>query len=262
MPRRLIFAAVAVIAATGPAPAAELRSVEADGTQFKVTLSDGSVLRSPQLAGAVLTVTARGETLRLRIDGVELDPDAKRGEVWLHTLSAQGDNGAWRNPCEAGPDGRQQAFPLAGRARRPDGLFGRAEPGTFELTCTAGAQGKCVRFGYLPWEGEVMLAHYNACIRMVRADYCGNGTPHTRDGTLIDVYDKQGIQMPDPGDELQFEAAWGAAGAICVRRVRIPETYSLDALRRDCPHLKPEDIGEGCTEARMSKMPAAQLLNL
>jgi hypothetical protein len=251
------FGLAAAAAASGP----ELHSVQADGTEFKVALSDGRVLRSRHLAGAVLTIAAGGGAMRLRIDAVERDPDAKRGEVWLHTLSVQRPDGSWQNLCEPGLDGRRQGFPVAGRVRQPDGIVEAAEPGVFELTCTAGAQGKCVRFGYLPWESADMRAHYNACIRMVRGDYCGDGEPHTRDGTLIDLYDKPGIQTPDSGEELAFEAAWGAEGAVCVRRVRIPEMYSLDALRRECPRFKPEDLGEGCTEQRMRQTPATLLMN-
>jgi hypothetical protein len=129
------------------------------------------------------------------------------------------------------------------------------------LTCTSGAQGKCVRFGYLPWAGEGALALYNSCIRMVRADYCGNGETHTRDGTLIATYDKTGTRDDDPVEGMEFEAAWGPQGAICVRRVRIGEIYSLDRLRESCPRLKPTDLGDSCTEARMSGTAEALLMN-
>ena len=96
---------------------------------------------------------------------------------------------------------------------------------------------------------------------MVRADYCGDDTPHTRDGTLIDMFDRLGIQKDEPGDGLEFEAAWGPQGAVCVHRVRISEIYSLDSLRANCPRLKSADIGEACTEERMQKNPAALLMN-
>jgi hypothetical protein len=34
---------------------------------------------------------------------------------------------------------------------------------------------------------------------MIRADYCGRGTPHTRDGTLLDLCDKVGINRGEQG---------------------------------------------------------------
>ena len=218
-------------------------------------------MRSPDLVGAHVVVAIGAQSIRLRIDAVERDPDAKQGEVWLHTFSTQADDGFWRNLCDAGPDRRRQGFPLAGRARMPDGLFEPAEPGTFELTCTSGAQGKCVRFGYLPWGGAGALALYNACVRMMRADYCGDGEPHTRAGTPIEIYDNTGSEGNEPAAGMELEAVWGPQGAVCVHHVRIPEIYSLDALRAQCPRLQPEDLGTGCTEERMLQMPAALLMN-
>jgi hypothetical protein len=238
-----------------------LRSVEVEGTAFKVTMSDGRVLRSPDLVGAVLTIARGGEPVRLRIDAVERDRVARREELWLHDLSVQAADGSWQKLCQPAADGRRQGFPLAGRSHPPGGHFEMAEAGVFELTCTSGAESKCVRFGYLPWTGEQELALYNACLHMVRADYCGDGTPHTRDGTPIDPYDKFGIRTRALSPGMEFEAAWGADGAICVRRVRVPEVYSLDALRAECARLGPEDVGESCTEARVSQNPAALMMN-
>ncbi len=84
---------------------------------------------------------------------------------------------------------------------------------------------------------------------MVRADYCGNGKAHTRDGTPINIYDQLGIQKVDSDSNTTFEAAWGPEGAVCVRKVRIPEDYSLEELERSCPRLK-EKTGDTCTEHR------------
>jgi hypothetical protein len=153
-----IFVSIAMLqSAMAVAP----QSVEVEGTEFKVTLSDGRVLRSAELVGATLTIDSNGGPLRLRIDAVERDPDAKNPPVWLHSLSTEGPNGTFQNACEAGPDGRRQGFPLALRPRL-DGALEPSEPGSFELVCTAGARGKCVRFGYLPWTGETAREVYNA----------------------------------------------------------------------------------------------------
>jgi hypothetical protein len=241
-----LLTAALVAASTMLASAAELRSVEADGTEFKATFADGRVLRSRDLVGARLTMAVDGRAVRIRIDAVERDPDTRAGEIWLHTFSTQGPDGTWRNICEAGPDGRRQGFPLAGRVRPGDATLDPAEPGTLDITCTGGARGKCVRFGYLPW-GEGGLDRYNACVRMVRADYCGDGRGTTRDGMPIDTYDDRGIQKPDNDPAHAFEAGWTAAGAVCVRHVRVQENVSLDRLVATCPRLK-DRVGETCTE--------------
>ena len=122
-------------------------SVEVEGTQFKVTLPDGRVLRSPELVGAVLHLRSG---LHVRIDAVEEDRDSQGGSVWLHTLSMR-QAGRPLGFCNLGPDGRRAGFPVPGHAAA-HGTVAEAEPGVFELTCTCGAQAKCVRFGYRPWE--------------------------------------------------------------------------------------------------------------
>src|SRR5262245_27249232 len=187
----LCFALACGLAGPAAAQSASLKSVEVQATEFKVTLTDGRVLRSRDLVGARLVIAMGGQAVRVRIDGVEQDPDAKNGEVLLHTFSAELADGTWQNVCDPGPDGRRQGFPVAGRPR-PDGMLEAAEPGVFELACTSGALGKCIRFGYRPWafsQGLELREVYNACIRMVRADYCGNGSATTKDGQVIDIYD-------------------------------------------------------------------------
>jgi hypothetical protein len=224
-----------------------LASVDAEGTEFRVALPDGRTLRSRELVGAVLTLRSG---LRLRIEAVEEEKDSRHGSVWLHDFAVQQSDGTWTNLCQSGPDGRRAGFPVPGRARA-DGTVAEAGPGVFELTCTGGAQGKCVRFGYHPWErgpdGRSLRDLYNACIRMVRADYGGDGQGTTRDGTLIDPYDDWKIQTPDMLEGQDFEAAWGPEGAVCVRHVRIKENVSPEELVRRCPQLQGR-TGPACTE--------------
>jgi hypothetical protein len=201
------------------------------------------------MVGAVLTL---GSGLNIRIDAVEADPTSAPGDVLLHSFSVRREDGSWTSLCSPGPDGRQQGFPLAGRAL-PDGRIVPAGDGDLEVVCTSGAQGKCVRFGYKPWltasDGRPLLEHYNACVHMVRADYCGDGTATTRDGTLIDLYDRAGIQRREGGPGMRFEAGWGPEGAVCIAHVRIQENTSLERLRTECPRLAQRPLGAECSEA-------------
>ena len=203
-------------------------------------------MRSVELVGATLTINTTGGPLRLRIDAVERDPERENQPVWLHSFSTEAADGSRQNLCNAGPDGRRQGFPLAFQPRA-DGAMEPAEPGVFELVCTAGARGKCVRFGYLPWTNQAMRDVYDACVRMVRADYCGEGEGTTRNGTLIDHYDAEGIDEPGHDPRFEFEAGWTAAGAVCVRRVRIKENISLEKLAASCPRLRGR-LGANSTE--------------
>ena len=66
----------------------------------------------------------------------------------------------------------------------------------------------------------VSLADYHqACTRLARADYCGDGVPNTLNNTPIDVFDRlsSAIQTKaSSGSEWKFEAEWGPNGAQCL----------------------------------------------
>jgi hypothetical protein len=236
---------------------ADVVSVSAEGTQFRLTLADGRILRSPDLVGATLIIDTGDGRRKIHVAAVERDPDARNGEVWLHTMLVEQPDGSSQNLCEAGPDGRRQGFPLASRVN-PDGGTESTPPEKFDIVCTAGARAKCVRFGYRPWlAAEAEL--YNACTRMVRADYCGQGVGTTRNGMRIDLYDDAKIQVEDNAPAQAFEAGWTSRGAVCVRHVRVKQNTSLDRLRAACPRLAGE-LGDGCTEAVARRL-GARLFN-
>jgi hypothetical protein len=231
---------------------AQLQGVQVIGTEFRIALPDGRVLTDAELVGAVLSVAdrQRGEQ-SVRIEAVELDPTDPDGDIHLYTLSVQDSaDGSWSNLCQPGPDGVAKAFPLSGTWS--EGGRHLPEDRAFSLICTGGAIGKCVRWGYKPWRtaanGESLWDYHQACVRIVRADYGGDGTGHTRDDTPVDVFDRLGILKPaaDPG-ELSFEAAWGVDGALCVRKPRIAQIISLVELERTYPRLCGR-TGEICRE--------------
>jgi hypothetical protein len=250
------FTIIAVLFAFGSpalaAATAAVRSVEVEGTAFRVTLSDGRIIAQDQLPGTILMLgDGTGRQRRIRIDGVERDLKDTAGEVLLYTLFEQDpESGEWRNLCLPDPDGRRLGFPLAG-AFTSDGRY-EAARGRILHTCTGGAEGKCVRFGYKPWDfgpNNISLApYYQACVRLVRADYCGDGIGHTRDGTPIDIFDTIGIQRDEPAPGMTFEAAWRPDGAVCVRHTRLPSVLDSIALAAQCPRLE-HAIGETCDKA-------------
>lgn len=101
---------------------------------------------------------------------------------------------------------------------------------------------------------------HQACIRAVRADYCGDGIGNTENGTLIDLFDRYGIFPEDPAADkekkLVFEAAFSPEGAICVARTRIPERATVESLAKACPRLVGK-LGPACTETEVKKNPRA-----
>jgi ADYC domain len=234
-----------------PVSAASVRSVTVENTVFRITLDDGNVLPQDALKGVVLTLgDGTGQSRRVRIDAVEPDPTDPMHEIMLYTFSAQtGADGAWENICLAGPDGLRKGFPLNGAftadMRHVD------VPGRILITCTGGAEGKCIRFGYKPWrsapDGSSLAPYYQSCVRLVRADYCGDGVGHTRNGTPIDIFDRIGIQRDETAPGMSFEAAFGPEGAVCVAHPRLADEASLARIAELCPRLVGR-TGAACEE--------------
>jgi hypothetical protein len=254
----LVAAGVVFVAAASAEE--KISGVAVDKTAFRITLEDGRVLTGDDLVGVTLTVgDANGVDEEVRIDAVETDPKDPLGEVTLYSLSvADAISGEWKNLCGPDPDGRQLAFPLGGTWT----ATGEHLPSdtAFSITCTSGTVGKCVRAGYKPWakapDGTPLWDHHQACVRMFRADYCGDGRPHTRDGTTIDLYDRLGIQRDEPEPGMSFEAAWGPEGALCLAHTRIPEIATREDVLAACPRLQ-QIAAADCSEAA----PGALLFN-
>lgn len=255
-----IFATAVMLTAMGTAPAAAEVAVDIEGTTLELRLADGRSLAGRDLIGTELTLAdPAGVTRRIRIDNALIDPQDSKKERWLFDLKVRDAAGNWSPLCRPGPEGLQFGFPVAGTIKA-DGSFITSEQ-RLSFTCTGGAIAKCIRFGYSPWErwqnGEPLLNHFRACVRMLRADYCGNGRSHTRDGTLINFYDRIGIETSEPREALKFEAAWDADGAVCLRKTRISAIAKAADVRAACP-LK--NIPH-CSEAQAMSLPGALIFN-
>ena len=219
---------------------------------------NGDTLRGTALVGAHFyaqvasaadpSVTAQVE---YRITAIEpesasYDP-THTGSTYLYTLEQYvTDTGTWATACGADLDGRHVAIPLTATWNAHGD---RVESSTlFTFACTTGVIAKCYRWGYRPWltgYGNIVDYH-ETCTRLARADYCGNGIPHTHDGTWVNVWDL----MPPPGPiqthglltpvGMVFEAGWNTQGAVCVSRAR----WLLDdTLANLCPdHLIPPGL--------------------
>jgi hypothetical protein len=193
-----------------------------------------------------------------------IDPELSRydptdtGNTFLYTLEHWvSDIANWRPACPADADGRRVAIPLAAVW---DERGDRSVSNTlFTFGCTTGVIAKCYRWGYRPWitgYGADMAEMHWTCTRMARADYCGNGMPHTHDGTKINLWDtlppyrgpiqSRGGLLPPFG--MVFEAGWNTGGAVCLSRAR----WLLDdgpQIAQLCPdRLVPPGLGETVCE--------------
>jgi ADYC domain len=97
------------------------------------------------------------------------------------------------------------------------------DPAKVTFACPKSAIVDCIQeFNAGPSEPKA----FQACTRMARADYCGNGWPHTHTGTLINAYGHRELKK-NCGNGMCREADWGPDGAICMSRLRY-EALSLE----------------------------------
>jgi hypothetical protein len=171
-----------------------------------------------------------GASITLRIDAIT-PGDAP--DISLYTVSYRAPGSNASTPlCGIDALGVPvEAIPLSGTwdesVGTPMGGAHLDAPGVFTFACEGYALAKCVELGYAPWRTvtecrapgachELPLADFHqACTRMIRADYCGDGTSTTRNGTIIDTWDHDGIQA-DTETAWPFEAEWSTGGATCL----------------------------------------------
>jgi hypothetical protein len=225
---------------------------------------DTTTLRGAALVGAHFHAEVRNlvvsppvtAVLEYRVTAIapelsQYDPTST-GNTFLYTLEQWvDDTGSWQPACPADPDGRRVAIPLAAIW---DEHGDRIESSTlFTFGCTTGVIAKCYRWGYRPWVtgyGDLTSMHWT-CTRLARADYCGIGVPHTRNGTTINVWDtlpapgpiqRHGGLLPPLG--MLFEAGWDTGGAVCLSHSRwlLDDGLAIAAL---CPErLVPLGLGQ------------------
>lgn len=266
-------------AATPPAPAGGAAAPQA-------ATATPPAPSGAQLAGAMLLgETEDGEQVRLRIDSVAIadDPNPKtpvneNADVTQYRVSVQRGNGkkatspldsqfkpaaaTWTPLCKNGGP----AIALSGSWGMQAGNPGdaRKEPATSgEITfaCLGSSLAKCATvLGYKPWRSVTPATPpgsppakpvsldglHQACVRAVRADYCGNGLSMTAEGTQVNFYDSLGIQKDEAS--WPMEAVWSASGALCVNVPRLvtapadpstgrPAMKTRDYLAGRCPQL-------------------------
>jgi hypothetical protein len=223
--------------------------------------------------GTVLQGTASdGKPVEVAICGAEPAPEDP-GMVFYRIEAWNAVAQEWENPCVA-----------LGRVPNPrvlamSGVWDASGahhdvPGKLTFACQNGAIAKCVLWGYKPWDhrdGQSLADLHQACTRMARADYCGNGQSHTRQDTTIDMYDQLGVLERttrvsgewDPS-RASFEAAWAPDGATCLARTR--DGRAMATLLQECPNRfrtgAAVELGAGdrCTVRRVDVSPEAALL--
>ena len=179
-------------------------------------------------------------------------------DLWLYevqqTTAATPGAGDWRNVCRPDRHGMARGLFVNGRWDRSGAWHARG----YTFGCTSGVIAKCARnWGYKPWKrlktagGQPIGLRplHQACTRAARADYCGDGASWTREGTLVDLFDRYGLNTATADPALHQEAGFTQDGAAWVARTRWPmgaeqrgAALDLGACRR--PRQPLSDAGE------------------
>ena len=142
----------------------------------------------------VLTDGIDKGALSLYVAAVDKETDADGSPTYLYSVYYMNPaSQQWIAACPSDETGRPRAMavPIDPRVRTPEARKKIA------FACTAsGVAAKCARtWGYKPWKPG-MAPFYDACLIAARADYCQDEQSHTRDGTLVDLFDTRGDGTP------------------------------------------------------------------
>jgi hypothetical protein len=227
----------------------QINGIEVAGGQLVGTLSGTDApLSGKDFEGALLQgALSDGTTLPLKIEAVNATNDP---ELLSYTVRYW--NGtSWDSLCGEADGAPVQALVLRGRwdlsSGTPTGGDYIDGPGQLTFACHGAALSKCAMLGYKPWKTvtecngtnchEVPVrALHQACTRMLRADYCGDGMPHTRDGVPVDIWDSFKIQVPvDANGAWLPDAEWSPEGAVCAEHLRTVPGKTTKYINEHCP---------------------------
>jgi hypothetical protein len=186
-----------------------LNGVSLNGTSLSGTRSDtGDALTVPIAGTTLVGVLSNGDTLALHVQGAASLTGAN-SDLTAYAITYDSDLGQLPL-C----DGANEALAVAGTWNTEAGVPGGGAYSATDMTlaCRNKTIAKCVELGYKQSTGH--QPQLESCVRALRGDYCGNGTPYTVTGHQVNLFDDVGVQtdsalwMP--------EAEWTPQGARCI----------------------------------------------
>jgi hypothetical protein len=196
----------------------------------------GHFVSHNRMAGAIFSaVLDDGDEIDVRIDDLYRGLEPRNKDTYFYEVSYETDEG-WLPLCGVDDLGEPiAAIALDGRWDFTEGTETGGshvdDESAFTFACRGYVLAKCVEAGYKPWSkvkvcthGEgcrmtTLAAHHQACTRMLRADYCGDGISHTVDATPVNFYDDFNVRYDSR--DWSVEAEWDEEGAICAVTERI-----------------------------------------
>jgi len=204
-----------------------LNGVSLNGVSLNGVALDGTAYSGVPAIGPTYTATlSNGSTLVLRIDSAVQGTGAN-ADVWMYAVAFETDGG-WQPLCGLDEAGAPTlALAVEGTWNTAAGVPGGGaysnDGGQMTFACRGKSIAKCVELGYKTWTGHTH--ELESCVRLLRADYCGDGTSYTVNGQLVNLYDDAGIQVDT--ESWGVEAEWTRDGARCIRDATYTRAYRL-----------------------------------
>ena len=188
-----------------------MNGISMNGISMNGISMNGSSMNGSTWSGSL----SNGDEIALRIDNATHGTGADE-DVGFYAVSYQTADG-WQPMCGNDTNGQPiLALSVAGTWNLQSGVAGGGAytPSSSEFTfaCRGKTIAKCVEMGYKTWNGYT--DQLTSCVRLLRADYCGDGSPHTVNGTTLNLFDNVGVQADT--EAWTPEAEWTPNGARCI----------------------------------------------
>lgn len=239
---------------TANAEGFQLGPMVKDGVSYRVRVvgtrltgySRLNTISGAALVGAYFYVVDQGQhVLRVNINGIAAVPvwaGPKKGEMLESYRLEWSDPVADRiqNLCSTPPLEKPQGSELLGQKGDYTLVFENARydakaktvlPGDrnwFNIGCAGHALSKLLLTGHHPLTGSAKVIEQQATLKMLVADYCGDGTPFTVGGEPLYWTSSNGY-MPFFANPETLEARWNEHGAVCIGQPRLKTTKSTIA---------------------------------
>ena len=181
------------------------------------TDSGGYHYAGDDFVGSIWSVRLEDTEKLVQMQAVAFTPDGSATRYTFVGGSSPGNDKGFT--CALDPDtGEYSAVLFDDLDVDPDDGTHFARASTIYFGCLSGAVGKAALWGYSPWNTD--HATHQTATRAVRADYCGDGTPYTVQGTPLQLADVFQVNH-FVADEKVTEAMWGPDGAECIKVPRL-----------------------------------------
>lgn len=193
----------------------------------------------PQLVGKVLSLMTPTGPVQLRIVGFDSAmPSWSQGGamVSVYRMEYNDQDNVTQPVCPNTSDDKKDMVTLI-YGETYDRETNAISPGQgrwFTIACVAEGAFKMKMMDYAPSGARhASLEQRKATLRMVTADYCGDGTPYTVDGTAVAWRNASGSVVPGVA-ETSLEAKWGPDGALCLDDPRYADPASIHCAVPAC----------------------------